>query len=92
MKDIEIIYRDVGGYDMNYDENKDLCRKSCGDEHNYLWIDKSKNRDQRRHCICNESKNTYTDSTPMTKTYHKLTKMMYSIKNRQDMEKLEELA
>ena len=28
LKDIEHIYRDVAGYDMNYDEFKDLCRKS----------------------------------------------------------------
>ena len=27
LKDIEHIYRDVAGYDMNYDEFKDLCRK-----------------------------------------------------------------
>ena len=26
LKDIEHIYRDVAGYDMNYDECKDLCR------------------------------------------------------------------
>ena len=28
LKDIEHIYRDVAGYDMNYDEFEDLCRKS----------------------------------------------------------------
>ena len=28
LKDIEHIYRDVAGYDMNYDEFKELCRKS----------------------------------------------------------------
>ena len=28
LKDIENIYRDVGGYDMSYDEYKRLCRKS----------------------------------------------------------------
>ena len=27
LKDIEHIYRDVAGYDMNYDEFKDFCRK-----------------------------------------------------------------
>ena len=27
LKDIENIYRDVGGYDMSYDELKELCRK-----------------------------------------------------------------
>ena len=28
LKDFEHIYRDVAGYDMNYDEYKELCRKS----------------------------------------------------------------
>ena len=28
LKDLEHIYRDVAGYDMNYDEFKELCRKS----------------------------------------------------------------
>ena len=28
LKDIEHIYRDVAGYDMNYDEFKELCRKT----------------------------------------------------------------
>ena len=28
LKDIEHIYRDVAGYDMSYDEFKEICRKS----------------------------------------------------------------
>ena len=46
LKDIEHIYRDVGGYDMNYDEFKDLCRKSWEEDYNYLYIDRCKKRDQ----------------------------------------------
>ena len=42
LKDIEHIYRDVAGYDMNYDEFKDLCRKSWDEDYNYLYIDRSK--------------------------------------------------
>ena len=30
LKDIEDIYRDVGGYDMIYDEFKELCTKILG--------------------------------------------------------------
>ena len=33
-KDIKHIYRDVAGYDMNYDEFKGLCRKSWVDDYN----------------------------------------------------------
>ena len=69
LKDIEHIYRDVAGYDMNYDEFKDLCRKSWEEDYNYLCIDRSKKRDQGRFCICNESKNTYSETTPQTKPF-----------------------
>ena len=41
---------------MNYDEFKELCRKSWEEDHNYLYIDKSKKRVEGKYCICNESK------------------------------------
>ena len=69
LKYIELIYRDVAGYDMNYDEFKDLCRKSWEDDYNYLSIDRSKKRDQVKFCICNESKNTFLEATPQTKPF-----------------------
>ena len=69
LKDIEHIYRDVAGYDMNYDEFKELCRKSWDEDYNYLCIDRSKKRDQGRYCICNESKSTYIKATPQTNPF-----------------------
>ena len=69
LKDIEHIYRDVAGYDMNYDEFKELCRKSWEEDYNYLCIDRSKKRDQGRYSICNESKNTHLEATPQTKPF-----------------------
>ena len=69
LKDIEHIYRDVAGYDMNYDEFKDLCRKSWEEDYNYLYIDRSKKRDRGKYCICNENKRTYTEATPQTKPF-----------------------
>ena len=69
LKDIEHIYRDVAGYDMNYDEFKDSCRKSWDEYYNYLYIDRSKKRDQGKYCICNESKNSYIECTPETKPF-----------------------
>ena len=69
LKDIEHIYRDVAGYDMNYDEFKELCKKSWDEDYNYLCIDRSKKRDQGRYCICNESKRTYIEATPQTKPF-----------------------
>ena len=69
LKDIEHIYRDVAGYDMNYDEFKEICRKSWEEDYNYLYIDRSKKRDQGNFCICNESKKTYIEATPQTKPF-----------------------
>ena len=69
LKNIEHIYRDVAGYDMNYDEFKELCRKSWEEDYNYLFIDRSKKRDQGKYCICNESKKTYIEATPQTKHF-----------------------
>ena len=45
------IYRDVAGYDMSYDEIKELCRKSWEEDYNYLCIDRSKKREEGRHCF-----------------------------------------
>ena len=56
LRDIEILYRDVAGYDMSYDEFKEVCRKSWKEEYNYLCIDRSQRRDLGRYCICNEGK------------------------------------
>ena len=69
LKDIEHIYRDVAGYDMSYDEFKELCRKSCEEDYNYPCIDRSKKRDRGKYCICNKSKNTYLEATPQTKPF-----------------------
>ena len=69
LKDIEHIYRDVAGYDMNYNEFKELCRKSWEEDYNYLYIDRFKKRDQGTYCICNESKKTYIEATPQTKPF-----------------------
>ena len=69
LKDVEHIYRDVAGYDMNYDEFKELFRKSWEEDYNYLCIDRSKNRDQGKYCICIESKKTYIEASPQTKPF-----------------------
>ena len=69
LKDIEHIYRDVAGYDMIYDEFKELCRKSWDEDYNYLCIDRSKKRDQGKNCIYNESKRACIEATPQTKPF-----------------------
>ena len=71
LKDIEHVYRDVAGYDMSYDDFKELCRKSRDEEYNYLCIDRSKKRDQGRYCICNESKKNINRSNTSDETFLK---------------------
>ena len=90
MKDFENKYRDVGGYDMSYDEHKQLCERPWEEDYNYLCIDGSKKRDQGRYCICDGSENFYIEGTPETKPFS-ITKMLYSNRNRDDLKSLEEL-
>ena len=54
---------------MTYDEFKDLCRKSWEEDYNYLYIDRSKKRNQGKYCICNESKRTCIEATPQTNPF-----------------------
>ena len=75
---------------MSYDEFKQLYRKTWDEDYNYLCIDRSEKGDQGRYCICNESKNTYIECTPETKNFG-LSQLLYSIKNREVLENLEEL-
>ena len=48
LKDFEHIYRDVAGYDMNYDQFKELSRKSWEEDYNYLYIDRSKKKRSKK--------------------------------------------
>ena len=57
-RDIENIYRNVGEYDMKYDEFKQICKSSWEEEYEYLCTDSSKKRDQGRHSTCIENKDT----------------------------------
>ena len=75
LKDIEHIYRDVSGYDMNYDEFKEKCRKSWEEDYNYLCIDRYRKREQGRYCICNENNDTYLECIPETKPFDYHTKL-----------------
>ena len=77
LKDIEHIYRDVAGYDMSYDEFKELCRKSWDEDYNYLCIDRSKKRDREKYCICNESKKNIYRSNTSDETFLNLLNVIF---------------
>ena len=36
LRDVESMCKDTGGYDMKYDEFKEMCRKAWGERCNYL--------------------------------------------------------
>ena len=61
MRDVESMYKDIGGYDMKYDEFREMCRTDWSDKFNYLCIDMSKNKNEVKYRIFNESKNTYIE-------------------------------
>ena len=70
LKSIENIYRDVGVYDLRYKNFIELWRKSWEEDYKYLCIDWSKKkRDQGSYCICNASKNPYTQDIPEPKLF-----------------------
>ena len=69
LKDLDCIYRDVGGYDVSYDKFKQFLEKISRKGKSYLCIERSKKRDQRRYCICNENKNTSIICTLETKPF-----------------------
>ena len=54
---------------MNYDEFKDLFKKSREEDYNYIYIDRSKKRGHGKYCICNESKKTYIEATTQAKPF-----------------------
>ena len=55
------MYKDIGGYDMKYDEFKEMCRKAGSEKFNHVCIDMARNEKEGKNCIFNESKNTYNE-------------------------------
>ena len=69
LRDVEGIYKDIGGYDMKNDEFKEMCRKTWKEKVNYLCIDMTTNKNGGKFAIFNESKNTYTDCIPKSEAF-----------------------
>ena len=43
--EVQIMYYEIGAYDMNYDGFKEMCHKTWGERFNYFCIDVTKNKD-----------------------------------------------
>ena len=63
------MYFDIGAYDMKYDDIKEMCHQAWSERFNYLSIDKTKNENEGKYRIFNESKNTYVECTPVSEAF-----------------------
>ena len=61
LRDVQSMYYDIGAYDMNYDEFKQMCHKAWDEKYNYLCIDMTKNKNEGKYRFFNESKTTYIE-------------------------------
>ena len=69
LRDVQSMYYDIGAYDMKYDEFKEMCHKAWDEKYNYLCIDMTKNKNDGKYRIFNESKPTYIDCIPETNPF-----------------------
>ena len=46
LRDVHSMYYDIGAYDMNYDELREMCHKAWDERFNYLCIDMTKNKNE----------------------------------------------
>ena len=61
-KTVQNLYNDIAGFDMSYDEFKNLCREAWSKKYSYLKIDRLD--DNEKYTICNESEKEYTIFKP----------------------------
>ena len=71
LRDVQSMYHDIGAFDMIYDEFKEMCRVAWSEKFNYLCIDMTKNKNDGKYRIFNESKTTYIDCIPETEFFKK---------------------
>ena len=61
LRDVQSMYSDIGAYDKKYDEYKEMCHKARIERLNYLCIDMTKNKNEGKNRIFNESKTRYLE-------------------------------
>ena len=61
LRDVQSMYHDIGAFDMIYDELKERFRVAWSEQFNSLCIHMSKNKNEGKYRIFNESKNTYIE-------------------------------
>ena len=68
-RDVQSLYYDIGAYDMKSDEFKEMYHKAWDERFNYLCIDMTKNKNEGKYRIFNESKTTYIECIPETELF-----------------------
>ena len=69
LKDIEHINRDVAGYDMNYDEFKELCRNHRKKTITIFILTDLEREIKENIVFVMRAKKTYIEATPQTKSF-----------------------
>ena len=69
IRNVQSMYYDIGAYDMNYDEFKQMCHKAWDERFNYLCIDMTKNKNEGKYRIFNENKTTYFECIPESELF-----------------------
>ena len=69
LRDVQSMYYDIGAYDMKYEEFKEMCHKAWDEKYNYLYIDMTKNKNEGKYRIFNESKTTYIECICETEAF-----------------------
>ena len=69
LRDVQSMYHDIGAFDMILDECNEMCRVAWSEEFNYLCIDMTKNKNEGKYRIFNESKNTYIECVCETEAF-----------------------
>ena len=69
LRDVQSMFYDIGAYDMNYDEFKQMCHKAWDEKYDYLCIDMTKNKNDGKYRIFNGSKTTYIDCIPESEPF-----------------------
>ena len=69
LRDVQIMYYDIGACEMKYDEFKERCHKAWHERFNYLCIDMTKNKNESKYRIFNESKTTCIECIPGSESF-----------------------
>ena len=69
LRDVQSMYYDIGAYDMKYEEFKEICHKAWNERFNCLCIDMTKNKNDGKYRIFNESKPTFFECICETEAF-----------------------